>query len=64
MSILNKFYDQRMKNINYWSAPAIMTAFLFISMIFIFSIESIGLSNKEKNVELRVTYLEGIENSK
>ena len=64
MSILNKFYDKRMKNINYWSAPAIMTAFLFISMIFIFSIESMGLSNKEKNVELRVTYLEGIENSK
>lgn len=45
-------------NLNNWSAPAIMSAFLFICMIVIFSIENIGLSNREKNVELRVTSLE------
>ena len=58
MSLLNKVVNKRMKNLNYWSAPAVMTAFLFISMMFIFSIEYIGLSNREKNVELRVTSLE------
>ena len=58
MSLLNKVVNKRMKNLNYCSAPAVMTAFLFISMMFIFSIEYIGLSNREKNVELRVTSLE------
>lgn len=36
-----------------WSAPAIMSAFLLISMIIIFSFETLGLSNKDKNLEVR-----------
>jgi hypothetical protein len=38
-----------------WSAPAIMGAFIFICMIVIFSFESLGLTNKEKNLQYRIT---------
>ena len=38
-----------------WSAPTIMTVFILISMIVVFSFEAIGLAKKEKNLELRMT---------
>jgi hypothetical protein len=36
-----------------WSAPAVMSAFILICMIVVFSFESIGILNKEKNLEYR-----------
>ena len=36
-----------------WSAPAIMSVLILVGMIIIFSFETIGLTNKEKNLELR-----------
>ena len=36
-----------------WSAPSIMFAFLFVSMLIIFSFESLGLTNRDKNLEIR-----------
>merc|ERR1712170_204723 len=44
------FSNIRRKNI--WSAPAVMSAFLFICLIVIYSWESIGLSNRERNIDL------------
>jgi len=38
-----------------WSAPTVMTVFILISMIIVFSFEAIGLTNKEKNLEFRMT---------
>ncbi len=38
-----------------WSAPAIMTVFIIVSMVIIFSMESLGLAKKEKNLEFRHT---------
>ena len=38
-----------------WSAPAIMTAILIIGMMLIYGFESLGLSQREKNVSLRQT---------
>jgi hypothetical protein len=38
-----------------WSAPTIMTTFLVICMLFIYSFECIGLLNKEKNLDWRIT---------
>lgn len=43
---------------NKWSAPGVMSVFLIICLLVIFSFETLGLTNKEKNVELRVTNLE------
>jgi hypothetical protein len=36
-----------------WSAPTIMTVFIIICMIVIYSVECLGLANKEKNLEFR-----------
>lgn len=38
-----------------WSAPTIMSVFIVCSMILVFSFESIGLLNKEKNLDFRIT---------
>ena len=38
-----------------WSAPTIMGIFIIICMIIIFSFESLGLSNKERNLDNRIT---------
>ena len=40
----------RIKN---WSAPFTMSIFIIFCMIVIFSFESLGLSNKEKNIDFR-----------
>jgi hypothetical protein len=36
-----------------WSAPTVMSVFIIICMIIIFSMESLGLSNKERNLQFR-----------
>ena len=46
-----KFYQFRHKN---WSAPTIMSVFIVICMIVIYSMESIGLLHKEKNLIYRI----------
>jgi len=38
-----------------WSAPTIMSAFIIVCMIFVYSFETIGLLNKEKNLDWRIT---------
>jgi len=38
-----------------WSAPSIMATFIFVCMIIIFSFESLGILNKEKNLDYRIT---------
>ncbi len=38
-----------------WSAPTTMGVFIIICMIIVFSFESLGLANKEKNLEFRHT---------
>ncbi len=58
MSFLNKTINRKYKSINTYSSPAIMSALLLISMFIIFSIDVLGLSNREKNVELRITSIE------
>jgi hypothetical protein len=45
---VNRF---RKKN---WSAPTVMTVFILSCMIIIFSIESLGLSNRNKNLDMRI----------
>ncbi len=54
-------YDKsRRIRIQDWSAPSIMAALLLISILFIYSFESIGLLNKEKNLTWRIQSPEGI----
>lgn len=36
-----------------WSAPAVMSVFILICMIVVFSFESLGILNKDKNLEYR-----------
>jgi hypothetical protein len=38
-----------------WSAPTIMSAFIVVCMVLVFSFESIGLLNKEKNLDFRIS---------
>jgi hypothetical protein len=38
-----------------WSAPTIMTVFIIICMVIIYSMESLGLANKDRNLEFRYT---------
>ena len=47
-----------LKRINYlrwktWSAPTTMTVFIIICMTIVFSLESLGLFNKDRNLEIR-----------
>jgi hypothetical protein len=52
-----KFNRIRKKN---WSAPTIMAAFILSCMLIIYSFESLGLSNKEKNLDYRISTPEKI----
>ena len=45
-----------------WSAPTIMSAFIIVCMVFIYSFETIGLLNKEKNLDFRITTPEQCKN--
>lgn len=49
--------SMRKKN---WSAPAIITVFIIIMMILVYSFEQIGLLNKERNLDLRLSNPESI----
>jgi hypothetical protein len=40
-------------NTQNWSAPKKMTVFILICMILVFSFESLGLTNKEGNLDIR-----------
>ena len=51
-AIIKKANHLRKKN---WSAPTIMSVFIIICMIIIFSFETLGLANKEKNLDYRHT---------
>jgi hypothetical protein len=50
--LFRKFNQIRKQN---WSAPTTMSVFIIICMICIFSLESLGLLHKEKNLDYRVT---------
>ncbi len=43
-----------------WSAPTIMGVFIIICMIIIYSFESLGLFNKERNLDYRISTPEKI----
>jgi len=38
-----------------WSAPTIMTAFIIFCMFMVYSFETIGILNKERNIDFRMT---------
>lgn len=38
-----------------WSAPTIMTAFIVLCMFIVYSFETIGILNKERNIDFRIT---------
>jgi hypothetical protein len=50
MKVINRIKHLRRKN---WSAPITMSVFIIICMIVVFSFETLGLSNKERNLEYR-----------
>jgi hypothetical protein len=54
--LFRKFNQFRKQN---WSAPTTMSVFIIICMIWIFSLESLGLLHKEKNLSYRVAGPEG-----
>ena len=41
-----------------WSAPSIMTVFIIMCMIVVYSFETIGLFRKETNLEHRTLYFD------
>lgn len=45
----NQFRNQN------WSAPTKMTTFVIICMFIVYSFESIGILNKERNIDYRMT---------
>ncbi len=54
---LKKLNRIPMKN---WSAPAIISVFIIVCMIIVYSFESIGLLNKERNLDMRLTNPESL----
>jgi hypothetical protein len=38
-----------------WSAPTIMSAFIILCMFIVYSFETIGILNKERNINFRIT---------
>ena len=38
-----------------WSAPTIMTTFIIFCMLLVYSFETIGILNKERNIDYRMT---------
>jgi len=52
-----KLCQMRKKN---WSAPAIISAFILICMIIVYSFETIGLLNKERNLDVRLSNPESL----
>jgi hypothetical protein len=54
---LKKFNSIRKKN---WSTPAIISVLILIMMILVYSFESLGLLNKERNLDMRLSNPENI----
>lgn len=54
---IKKLCQLRKKN---WSAPAIISAFILTCMIIVYSFESIGLLNKERNLDMRLSNPESL----
>ena len=38
-----------------WSAPSVMSAFIIFCMFLVYSFETIGIINKERNINFRIT---------
>ena len=51
-TLIRKANQLRKKN---WSAPTIMTAFIIFSMFMVYSFETIGILNKDRNIDFRMT---------
>ncbi len=53
MSLIRFVKKPNYKNYTNMSTPAILTTLILVSLIVIYTIESIGLSNRQRNIELR-----------
>jgi len=51
-NLIRKANQLRKQN---WSAPTIMTAFIILCMFMVYSFETIGILNKERNVDFRIS---------
>ena len=51
----NKVSNYRKQN---WSAPSKMIIFIFLSMLVVFSFESMGLFRRERNLDSRTLYFD------
>merc|ERR1711934_852052 len=38
-----------------WSAPSVMSAFIIFCMFMVYSFETIGILNKDRNIDFRIT---------
>jgi hypothetical protein len=53
MSFIKFVKKPNLKNASNVPAPAILTVIILVSIIVIYTMESIGLSNRQRNIELR-----------
>jgi hypothetical protein len=53
MSFIKFVKKPNLKNVSNMSTPLILTTLILVSLIVIYTIESIGLSNRQRNIELR-----------
>ena len=53
MSLIKFVKKPNYKNYTNMSTPAILTTLILVSLIVIYTIETIGLSNRQRNIELR-----------
>lgn len=51
-NLIRKANQLRKQN---WSAPTIMSAFIILCMFMVYSFETIGILNKERNVDFRIS---------
>ena len=51
-NIVKKANQIRKQN---WSAPTVMSAFIICCMFMVYSFETIGILNKERNIDFRIT---------
>lgn len=55
--LFNKSFSRKVNQFRKqnWSAPAIMGFFIAICMMVIFGFETLGLAQRQKNLDMRVT---------
>ena len=58
MSFKRFIKKPNIKNIQNMPSPVILTILILVCMLIVFSIESVGLSNREKNLQLRDTIID------